>query len=145
MALESRLTRRSGRKQPILLLVSTHFLTIVMRSFSCITDNTGSQSVHRSFRPNKGSGGQIAHLQNIERIQTERTMASRLSHAAQLKKATVNEPLNPMAPMKSKPKPRVKAPSTRKPGVNFCPSLESVHRLYILTGPTTHELLGFWR
>ncbi|KAI6016895.1 hypothetical protein BKA83DRAFT_11367 [Pisolithus microcarpus] len=54
----------------------------------------------------KGSGSQIAQLRNIERIQTEQTATSKVSHASYLEMATANEPLNPLAPAKSKPKPK---------------------------------------
>ena len=129
MESESRLAKRSGGKQPIPMLVSSHISIVVMSFFNGITDDTGSQSIRRSVRSNKGSGGQIAHLQNIERIQTERTTTSRQLHAAQLEKATTNELLNPMAPMKSKPKPRVKAPPTREPDINARSSLTSVCKI----------------
>ncbi|KAI6000438.1 hypothetical protein EDC04DRAFT_2908788 [Pisolithus marmoratus] len=74
---------------------------------------TGAESVHRSSRTTKGSGGQIAQLQNIEHIQTEQTTTSKASHASHLKMATANEPLNPLALAKSKPKlkPHVKMSS----------------------------------
>ena len=144
--LESSLARNSGRKQPILVSVSTHFLPSVMSPFTCITENTGlQQSVRRSIRPNKGSGGQIAHLQNIERILTEPTTTSRQSHAAQLDKATANEPLNPMAPMRLKPKPRIKTSSTREPDSSVRSGLELVCRTLHFYRSTTHELTGVWR
>ena len=145
MVLELRLARSSGRKQPILVLVSTHFLTSVMISFTCITENTGQQPVCRSIRPNKGSGSQIAHLQNIERILTELTTTSRQSHAAQLDKATANEQLNPMAPMRPKPKPCIKTSSTCEPDSSVRSGLELVCRTLHFYRSTTHELTGVWR
>ena len=129
MESESRLAKRSGGKQRIPVLVSFHILTVVMSSFNGITGDTGSQSIRRSVRPNKGSGGQIVHLQNIERIQTERTTSSRQLHAAQLEKATADQPLNPMAPMKSKPKPRIKAPPAREPDIDARSSVTSVCKI----------------
>ena len=62
------------------------------------------QTVRRSSRSTKGNGGQIAQLQNIERVQTEQSSASKLSHSSQLEMATAEELLNPMAPMKLKPR-----------------------------------------
>ena len=68
---------------------------------------TDTQATRRSSRPTKGSGGQLAQLQHIERIQTEQAATAKVSHATQLDVATANEPVNPMAP--TKPKPRVKS------------------------------------
>jgi len=59
----------------------------------------------------------------------EQTMTSRGSHAAQLEKATANEPLNPMAPMKPKPKPHVKAPPAHEPNIDTCSCLDSVCKI----------------
>ncbi|KAI6011482.1 hypothetical protein EDC04DRAFT_2609881 [Pisolithus marmoratus] len=59
----------------------------------------------------KGSGGQIAQLRNIEHIQTEQTATSKACHASHLEMATANELLNPLALVKSKPKPHVKMSS----------------------------------
>ena len=70
------------------------------------TDVTDTQAARRSSRPTKGSSGQLAQLQNIERIQTEQPAMTKVSHAAQFELSTANEPVNPMAP--TKPKPRVK-------------------------------------
>lgn len=56
---------------------------------------------------NKGHGGQIVQLENIDRALNERTAPSKTSHAGQLEMATVDEPLNPMAP--ARPKPRLKS------------------------------------
>jgi len=81
------------------------FLVFTLNSSTCFTDHTDDQTVCRSSRVNKGSGGQIAQLQNIERMQVE-WMAPKASHASQLEISTMNKPLNPMALMK--PKPRVK-------------------------------------
>ena len=67
-----------------------------------ITGGMG-QMVRRSSRSTKGNGGQITQLQNIECIQTEQSSASKLSHSSQLKMATADELLNPMAPIKPKP------------------------------------------
>ncbi|KIM62571.1 hypothetical protein SCLCIDRAFT_24875 [Scleroderma citrinum Foug A] len=86
------------------------------------TDQTDDQTVHCSSRANKGSGGQITQLQNIECMQVE-WMAPKASHASQLEISTMNEPLNPMAP--TKPKPRVKTSSAcvqedvNSPGLNL--------------------------
>ena len=111
------------------MLVSTSFLTAIMSLFSCITEIPGSQSVCRSFRPNKGSGRQIAHLQSIEQIQMEWTTTSRRSHASWLEKATADEPLNPMAPVKLKPKPRIKGPPTCEPDINVHSSVVPVCKI----------------
>ena len=55
----------------------------------------------RSLRENKGNGGQIAQLQNLERMQTA------TSHrVSKMDLATDNEPLNPMAPSTRNPKSR---------------------------------------
>ncbi|KAI6027636.1 hypothetical protein BKA83DRAFT_4490184 [Pisolithus microcarpus] len=70
------------------------------------THVAGTESMRRSSRTTKGSGGQIAQLRNIEHIQTEQTTTSKVSHASYLEMATANEPLNPLAPAKSKPKPK---------------------------------------
>ena len=78
------------------------FLVFTLNSSTCFTDQTDDQTVRHSSRANKGSSGQIAQLQNIERMQIER-MAPKASHASQLEISTANEPLNPMAPMKPKP------------------------------------------
>ncbi|KAI6005575.1 hypothetical protein EDD15DRAFT_2358725 [Pisolithus albus] len=66
----------------------------------------GTKSMCRSSRTTKGSGSQIAQLRNIEHIQAEQTATSKVSHASYLEMATANEPLNPLAPAKSKPKPK---------------------------------------
>ena len=84
------------------------FLVFMLNSSTCFTDQTDDQTVRCSSRVNKGSGGQIAQLQNIECMQVEQ-MAPKASHASQLEISTVNEPLNPMAP--TKPKPRIKTSS----------------------------------
>jgi len=68
--------------------------------------------VRRSSRANKGNGGQLSQLQAIERIQTEWMTVSK-SHASQLERATTNEPVNPMAPVK--PKPHIKTSTTCVP------------------------------
>ena len=86
------------------------FLVFTLNSSTCFTDQTDDQTVCRSSRANKGSGGQIAQLQNIECMQVEQ-MAPKASHASQLEISTTNEPLNPMA--LTKPKPRVKTSSAR--------------------------------
>ena len=76
-----------------------------MISLNSFTDDTDAQIVRCSSRATKGSGGQITQLQNLERIQSEQT-SSKTSRALQLDVATANEPTNPMAPRK--PKPRIK-------------------------------------
>ena len=65
---------------------------------------TDTQTTRRSSRPTKGSGGQLAQLQRIERIQMEQAAMTKVSHAAQLDVSTANEPVNPMAPTKLKPR-----------------------------------------
>ena len=79
------------------------FKMIFLNSFA--DHHTDAQPIRRSSRVTKGSGSQIAQLQIIERIQSEH-ISSKTSHASQLNTATANEPLNPMAPRR--PKPRVK-------------------------------------
>ena len=92
-------------------------------SLNSFIDGTDAQNVRRSSRATKGSGGQIAQLQYIERIQSERT-SSKTSRAYQLDMATANEPLNPMAPMK--PKPRIKHSSASVRGVDDYSDIRSV-------------------
>lgn len=70
---------------------------------NCFTGDTVAQTVHHSSRLNKGNGGQVAQLQNIECIQTAPCATSKASHASQLDAATANELTNPMAPTKPKP------------------------------------------
>ncbi|KAF8549226.1 hypothetical protein OG21DRAFT_1488716 [Imleria badia] len=79
--------------------------------------NVGAGTLCRSSRANKGNGGQIAQLENIDRILTEQTWPSKSSHAAQLELATAGEPLNPMAltKLRPRPKPRVKSNSAPVP------------------------------
>ena len=85
-----------------LILVS--FQVFKMTSLNSFTDDTDT-NVHRSTRATKGSGGQIAQLQHIKCIQSER-ISSKTSCAAQLNMAMANEPLNPMT--SGKPKPQIK-------------------------------------
>ncbi|KAI6006097.1 hypothetical protein EDD15DRAFT_2359232 [Pisolithus albus] len=56
-----------------------------------------------SSRANKGSGGQIAQLQNIERIQTQA-----VARVSLMDVATANEPRNPLAPPSDKQLPQWK-------------------------------------
>jgi len=122
-------TRKKPRREAADPSVGEHSFPNCYNEILSGTENSGSQSVHRSIRLNKGSGGQIMHLQNIKRIQMEWTMTSRGSHAAQLEKATANEPLNPIAPMKPKPKPRVKAPPAREPDIDTRSCLDLVCKI----------------
>ena len=92
-------------------------------SLNSFIDGTDAQNVRRSSRATKGSGGQIAQLQYIERIQSERT-SSKTSRASQLDMATANEPLNPMAP--TKPKPRIMHSSASVRGVDDYSDVRSV-------------------
>lgn len=48
----------------------------------------------RSSRANKGSGGQISQMQNIERMQTQG-----IPKVTPMDIVTANEPLNPLAPV----------------------------------------------
>ncbi|KAI5991980.1 hypothetical protein EDC04DRAFT_2613772 [Pisolithus marmoratus] len=68
---------------------------------------TGTKSMHHSSRLTKGSGSQITQLCNIEHIQIKQTTTSKASHASYLEVTTANEPLNPLAPVKLKPKPKL--------------------------------------
>ncbi|KAI6096001.1 hypothetical protein F5141DRAFT_1221206 [Pisolithus sp. B1] len=58
-------------------------------------------STRQSSRANKGSGGQLLQLKNIEWMQTELTVRPMPTEAA-----TANEPLNPLAPVSTKQTPR---------------------------------------
>ena len=100
-----------------------------------ITGGMDTQTVRRSSRSTKGNGGQISQLQHIERIQTERSSASKMSHSSQLEMATTDEPLNPMAPMK--PKPRVKTSASMRATAAGGPGRESVCHVCPLMGPST--------
>jgi len=111
------LAKNQGGKLVPLVLVGT-YLVFTGSYLTRFTDNTDAQTVRRSSRPTKGKGGQIVQMENIERAQLERTASSRPSHASQLEQATANELLNPMAPTKPKPKPRVKMSSTHVPDVD---------------------------
>ena len=78
------------RKQGQILKIKVMFTSNVM-----IVDTflTLYFQVRRSSRENKGSGGQVAQLQTLERLQTQ------ASHrTSKMDVATANEPLNPMAP-----------------------------------------------
>ncbi|KAH7917601.1 hypothetical protein BV22DRAFT_1135273 [Leucogyrophana mollusca] len=68
-----------------------------------VAPESQAEDVRCSSRIGSGSGGQIAQLQNIEHIQMESTRAVRVSH---LDVATQGQDVNPMAPMKAKPKAR---------------------------------------
>ena len=94
-----------------------------MISINSFIDDSGTQNVCHSSRVTKGSGGQIAQLQNIECIQSERT-SSKTSHASQLDMATANKPLNPMAPRRLKP--RIKQSSVSVRGVDNYSDTHSV-------------------
>ncbi|KAI6037193.1 hypothetical protein PISMIDRAFT_14781 [Pisolithus microcarpus 441] len=65
-------------------------------------DNPSDQT-RRSSRANKGSGGQITQLQNIERIQTQA-----IARVLPMDVATANEPHNPLAPPSDKQLPQQK-------------------------------------
>ena len=86
-----------------------------MISINSFIDDCGAWNVRHSSRVTKGSGSQIAQLQNIEHIQSEQ-ISSKTSHASQLDMATANEPLNPMAPRR--PKPHIKQSSVSVRGVD---------------------------
>ncbi|KAI5984373.1 hypothetical protein EDC04DRAFT_2615759 [Pisolithus marmoratus] len=85
----------------------TVFLSLAEQAFVMSSYVTGTESMHCSSRMTKGSGSQIAQLHNIEHIQTEQTTTSKASHASYLEVTTANEPLNPLAPVKLKPKPKL--------------------------------------
>ena len=79
-----------ARKQGQILKIKVMFTSNVM-----IVDTflTLYFQVRCSSRENKGSGGQVAQLQTLERLQTQ------ASHrTSKMDVATTNEPLNPMAP-----------------------------------------------
>ncbi|KAI5997056.1 hypothetical protein EDD15DRAFT_2194735 [Pisolithus albus] len=74
-------------------------------------------AVRRSSRSGKGTGGQLVHMKNLERVQT--AAAPRPKHLHDLDAATEGDGVNPMAPSpppptpraipnKSRPKPRLK-------------------------------------
>ena len=118
------LVRNQGRWIVIPAMVSTS-LGVFMTGLPCLffSGGGGTQNVRRSSRANKGNRGQLSQLQTIERIQTERTAVSK-SHASQLERATANEPVNPMAPAKLKP--RIKTSTTRVPDSDGQSELELV-------------------
>ncbi|KAI5994391.1 hypothetical protein EDD15DRAFT_2366477 [Pisolithus albus] len=64
---------------------------------------SADDQTRRSSRANKGSGGQIAQLQNIERIQTQA-----VARVSPMDVATANEPRNPLAPPSDKQLPQRK-------------------------------------
>ncbi|KAI6001481.1 hypothetical protein EDD15DRAFT_2361905 [Pisolithus albus] len=85
------------------------------------TGNLGTSemrgAVRRSSHSGKGTGGQLVHMKNLERVQT--TAAPRPKHLRDLDAATEGDGVNPMAPSpppptpraipnKSRPKPRLK-------------------------------------
>ena len=105
-------------------LLQTHFI-----------DDTETQAYRQSSRTNKGHGGQIAQLHNIECIQTESTAASKTSRTSQLEKATANEPLHPMAPERPRPKVHTKmSQSAHGPASKNHSGLESVCNVLHLYG-----------
>ncbi|KAI5994996.1 hypothetical protein EDD15DRAFT_2365894 [Pisolithus albus] len=64
---------------------------------------SADDQTRRSSRANKGSSGQIAQLQNIERIQTQA-----IARVSPMDVATANEPRNPLAPPSDKQLPQRK-------------------------------------
>ncbi|KAI6007103.1 hypothetical protein EDD15DRAFT_2358210 [Pisolithus albus] len=64
---------------------------------------SADDQTHCSLRVNKGSGGQIAQLQNIECIQTQA-----IARVLLMDVATTNEPRNPLAPPSDKQLPQWK-------------------------------------
>ncbi|KAI6018510.1 hypothetical protein BKA83DRAFT_4127716 [Pisolithus microcarpus] len=75
-----------------------------------------SELIHQSSRANKGSGGQIVQLQNIEHMQTQT-----ITRDMQLNVATANESLNPLAPLSDKqPHKRRTYPSKGRAGEKAC-------------------------
>ncbi|KAI6102453.1 hypothetical protein EDD16DRAFT_1525600 [Pisolithus croceorrhizus] len=66
------------------------------------SDNPSDQTCH-ALRVNKGSGSQIAQLQNIECIQTQA-----IARVSPVEVATTNEPRNPLAPPSDKQLPQWK-------------------------------------
>ena len=112
-------------KQVIFTLIALDF----------ITGGMDTQMVCRSSRSTKGNGGQMSQLQHIERIQTEWSSTSKMSHSSQLEMATTDEPLNPMAPMK--PKPRVKTSASMQATAAGGPGRELVCNVCPLMGPST--------
>ena len=77
------------------------YIAITIIYFSCFPDP--SDQTRRSLRVNKGNGGQIAQLRNIEEVQTQTTKVM------QMDVATSNEPLNPFALSSDKRPPKRKA------------------------------------
>ncbi|KAF8547969.1 hypothetical protein OG21DRAFT_1526801 [Imleria badia] len=66
-----------------------------------------SQATRRSARSNIGKGGQMAQLENIECVQTQRS-----ARTSKLMVATLDEPLNPMAPVPSNARSRTSKASS---------------------------------
>ena len=81
-----------------------YYLSLLLSSpsFGCFLDP--SDQTRRSSRVNKGSGGQIAQLRNIEHIQTQA-----IARVSPMDVATANEPFNPLAPLSDKQPPRRKS------------------------------------
>ena len=102
---------------------------------TCFIGHAKTEAHRRSSRANKGHGGQIAQLHNIERIQTE--SSSKASHNSQLKKATANELINPMAPERPRPKVRTKTSKSTRADES---GLKSVCNVRTCTG-----FLKYWR
>ena len=79
-----------ARKQRQVLKTKVTFTSNIMMIDAFLTL---SSQVHHSSRENKGSGGQVAQLQTLERLRAQ------ASHRTlRMDVATANEPLNPMAP-----------------------------------------------
>ncbi|KAI5995905.1 hypothetical protein EDD15DRAFT_2365476 [Pisolithus albus] len=72
------------------------------------TGNLGTSemrgAVRRSSRSGKGTGGQLVHMKNLERVQT--AAAPRPKRLRDLDAATEGDGVNPMAPSPPPPTPR---------------------------------------
>ena len=97
-------TRKKAKTRPSDSKFICHITIAIITTslfFSDLSDQT-----RRSLRANKGSGGQIAQLRNIEHMQTQT-----IARVSPMDIATANKPLNPMAllsdkqPPKRKPRP----------------------------------------
>ena len=95
-------TRKKAKTRPSDSKFICHITIAIITTslfFSDLSDQT-----RRSSRANKGSGGQIAQLRNIEHMQTQTT-----ARVTPMDIATENEPLNPLAPLSDKQPPKRKA------------------------------------
>ena len=96
-----RTPERKRKRFPLTVSLFATSSSLSSTSFTCLPGP--SDQTRRSSRANKGSGGQIAQLQNIEQMQTQT-----ITRASPMDFATANEPLNPLAPLSDKQPPKRK-------------------------------------